>query len=162
MEPGIDNPCRPHQQLTHSSRNWGLPQETDPSNQVASMQDLSLSNEAGSPAGLRMNRRQFLCALGASGALLDPVARALTLPSAAPGIKPVSGSWFEFQHHATVEGVDWNPACSRFTCEQWDAKIKEIAEAGMEYLVLMATALDYRCFFPTKIFPSWQLNCPEP
>jgi hypothetical protein len=109
-----------------------------------------------------MNRRQFLFALGASGALIDPLAKALTAPPASQGIKPISGSWFEFQHHATVEGVDWNPMCARFTCEQWDAKIKEIAEAGIEYLVLMATALDYRSFYPTRIFPQWQLNCPEP
>jgi hypothetical protein len=109
-----------------------------------------------------MNRRQFLCALGASGVLLDSLAKAAASPPDGRGIKPVSGSWFEFQHHATVEGVDWNPACARFTCEQWDDKIREIAEAGIEYLVLMATALDYRSFFPTKIFPEWRLNCPEP
>jgi len=29
----------------------------------------------------------------------------------------------------------------------------------MEYLVLMATALYYRAFFPTQIFPEWQLAC---
>lgn len=109
-----------------------------------------------------MNRRQFLYALGASGVLLDSLARGEASPPAAKAIKPISGSWFEFQHHATVEGVDWNPMCDRFTCGQWDAKIKEIAEAGIEYLVLMATALDYRSFFPTKIFPEWRLNCPEP
>ena len=45
-----------------------------------------------------------------------------------PKIKPISGSWFEFQHHATVEGVDWNPALANFTCDQWELKIKEIAE----------------------------------
>lgn len=77
-------------------------------------------------------------------------------------IKPISGSWFEFQHHATVEGVDWNPACADFACTQWDLKIKEIAEVGMEYLVLMATALYYRSFFPTTIFPQWRLTCPDP
>jgi len=109
-----------------------------------------------------MNRREFLYALGATGALFEAFPQALTVSSASRGIKPISGSWFEFQHHATVEGVDWNPMCARFTCEQWDSKIKEIADAGLEYLVLMATALDYRCFFPTKIFPEWKLNCPEP
>lgn len=109
-----------------------------------------------------MNRRQFLYALGASGAMLSPLTKALASPSAARGTKPISGSWFEFQHHATVEGVDWNPMCDRFSCEQWDAKIKEIAEAGLEYLVLMATALNYRSFFPTKIFPEWKLGCPNP
>jgi Domain of unknown function (DUF4434) len=88
---------------------------------------------------------------------------AKTKVEAAPsGIKPIAGSWFEFQHHATVEGVDWNPACARFTPAQWDAKVKEIAGAGMEYLVLMATALCYRAFFDTRIFPKWQLASADP
>src|SRR5580700_8744885 len=109
-----------------------------------------------------MNRREFLRLLGASGALLETLPQMIASTSDSKGIKPISGSWFEFQHHATVEGVDWNPQCARFTCEQWDTKIKEIAEAGLEYLVLMATALDYRSFYPTNIFPGWQLNCPDP
>jgi hypothetical protein len=109
-----------------------------------------------------MNRREFLYLLGASGALLETLPQMIASSSERKGIKAISGSWFEFQHHATIEGVDWNPMCARFTCEQWDTKIKEITDAGLEYLVLMATALDYRSFFPTKIFPEWQLNCPEP
>jgi hypothetical protein len=109
-----------------------------------------------------LNRRDFLSALGVGGAALaiDPTgAKASLRPGA---IKPITGSWFEFQHHATVEGVDWNPACARFTAAQWDAKIKEIADTGMEYLVLMATALYYRAFYETRIFPKWQLGCPDP
>jgi hypothetical protein len=101
------------------------------------------------------NRRDFLLALGAGAAALaiDP-AEAIAFPPASK-LKPISGSWFEFQHHATVEGVDWNPACARFTAEQWDAKIKEAADIGMDNLVLMATALYYRAFFDTKIFAKW-------
>src|SRR5579863_8633655 len=109
-----------------------------------------------------LNRRDFLAALGmgAAALALDPTTAAA---SPLPGmIKPISGSWFEFQHHATVEGVDWNPACARFTAAQWEGKIKEIAGTGMEYLVLMATALYYRAFYDTKIFPKWQLGCPDP
>ena len=62
-----------------------------------------------------LNRRDFLVTLGmgATALAIDPAkATASPLPGA---IKPISGSWFEFQHHATVEGVDWNPACARFT-----------------------------------------------
>jgi Domain of unknown function (DUF4434) len=108
------------------------------------------------------NRRDFLLALGAGAAALaiDPVG-AIAFPPAGK-LKPISGSWFEFQHHATVEGVDWNPACARFTAEQWDAKIKEAADIGMDNLVLMATALYYRAFFDTKIFAKWQLACANP
>ena len=116
-----------------------------------------------------LNRRDFLCALGAGSAMvgtllgIEPPAQGIeNSRSASPMVKPISGSWFEFQHHATVEGVDWNPALANFTCDQWDLKIKEIAETGMEYLVLMATALYYRSFYPTTIFPKWKLACDDP
>jgi len=109
-----------------------------------------------------MNRREFIYAMGATGALLKSLPQAMAASSAGQGIKPISGSWFEFQHEPAIEGVDWNLACARFTCEQWDAKIKEIADAGLEYLVLMSTALNFRTFFPSKIYPQWQLVCPDP
>jgi hypothetical protein len=109
-----------------------------------------------------LNRRNFLVSLGMGAAALA-MHPSETMAAALPGaIKPITGSWFEFQHHATVEGVDWNPACVRFTAAQWEAKIKEIAEAGMEYLVLMATAAYYRSFYETKIYPKWELACANP
>jgi hypothetical protein len=109
-----------------------------------------------------LNRRDFLAALGMGAASLavDP-SRAAALSSSS-ATKPIHGSWFEFQHHATEEGVDWNPALIRFTGEQWDAKVKEIAEAGMEYLVLMSTAVYYRSFYETQIYPQWKLECRDP
>lgn len=109
-----------------------------------------------------MNRREFIYALGASGALLKSLPLAMASSSGREGIKPITGSWFEFQHQPAIEGVDWNPLCARFTCEQWDAKIKEIADAGLEYLVLMSTALNFRAFYPTEIFRQWPLACPDP
>ena len=109
------------------------------------------------------NRRDFLRTLGTGIAGLamnfSTPAEASTLRS----IKPITGSWFEFQHHATVEGVDWNPACARFTAEQWKAKIKEIADAGLDTLVLMATALYYRSFYESAIYSKkWHLGCDDP
>ena len=109
-----------------------------------------------------LNRRDFLYTLGAGGTLLEALPRGMKASPASSAVKPISGSWFEFQHHATYEGVDWNPACIRFSIQQWDAKVKEIADVGMEYLVLMCTALYYRAFFPTRIFPPWKLACPDP
>ena len=108
------------------------------------------------------NRRDFLYTLGGVGAALEAFSRGVNPTPPSTALKPISGSWFEFQHHATVEGVDWNPACARFTCEQWEANIKEIADVGMEYLVLMATAQYYRAFYDTRIFPKWQLGCSDP
>ncbi len=110
----------------------------------------------------RLNRRDFLYALGAGGTMLGAFPQSVEPAPTSAAIKPISGSWFEFQHHATVEGVDWNPECAAFTCGQWNAKVKEIADIGMEYLVLMETALYYRAFFPTKIFPPWRLACTDP
>jgi len=108
-----------------------------------------------------MSRREFISVLGTGAASLV-IAQASAAAPRPASTKHIAGSWFEFQHHATVEGVDWNPACARFTTAQWDAKIKEIAEAGMEYLVLMATAVYYRAFYNTKIFPTWELGSADP
>ena len=109
-----------------------------------------------------LNRRDSLYAWGAGTAITGPLLGIESPPSRPPKIKPISGSAFEFQHHATVEGVDWNPALADFTCDQWQLKIKEIAETGMEYLALMATALYYRSFYHSTIFPSWKLVCDDP
>jgi hypothetical protein len=80
--------------------------------------------------------------------------------SALSGIKPITGSAFGFQ--STEEGLDWSLACARFTAAQWQAKIKEMAEIGIDTLVLTATARYYRAFFDTSIFPKWQLACDDP
>jgi Domain of unknown function (DUF4434) len=109
-----------------------------------------------------LNRRDFLYALGAGGSVLGAFPQSSEPAPESGAIKPISGSWFEFQHHATVEGVDWNPECACFTSRQWEDKVKEIADVGMEYLVLMETALYYRAFFPTDIFPPWRLACADP
>ena len=107
------------------------------------------------------SRRQFLTAMGMGAVALSVRAGE---GGAAPTtkIKPITGSWFEFQHHATVEGADWNPALARFTAEQWEEKIQEIAGLGIRYLVLMSTAVYYRAFFKTKIYAKWQLGCEDP
>lgn len=106
------------------------------------------------------NRREFLAAMGAGAVALT--SGQVFAEAANKRIKPITGSWFEFQHHATFEGVDWNPALVRFTAAQWDEKIKEMAEIGMKYVVLMATAVYYRAFFDTKIYAKWELTCPDP
>src|SRR5215469_6147813 len=94
-------------------------------------------------------RRQLLFALGAGSAGLTMSSSKIMAASYSNSVKPITGSWFEFQHHATVEGADWNPALVCFTAEQWQAKIKEIADAGLDVLVLMSTAVYYRTFFDT-------------
>ena len=107
------------------------------------------------------NRRDFLYTLGAgvTGLMMNP---ASATASGGPDIKPITGSWFEFQHHVMVEGADWNPACARFTAAQWQAKVKEIADAGLDTLVLMATAIYHRAFFDTSIYAKLRMGCDDP
>ena len=111
-----------------------------------------------------MERRTFLSALASlGGALATPHGGYPRSPEgSARTVKPIMGSWFEFQHHSLPEGVYWNPACEEFTCGQWSGKVREIAELGMEYLVLMCTALRFKAFFDTRIFPKFELACGDP
>jgi hypothetical protein len=76
------------------------------------------------------------------------------------GIKPITGSAFGFQ--STEQGLDWSLACARFTAAQWQAKIEEMAEIGIDTVLLTATARYYRAFFDTSIFPKWRLACDDP
>jgi len=100
--------------------------------------------------------------MGLCGASLASIrAKGFPVP-ASQRVKPIRGSWFEFQHHSPPEGAAWNPACANFTCQQWDAKVKEIAEIGMEYLVLLCTAVHFKAFYPTQILPKYALRCDDP
>ncbi len=73
--------------------------------------------------------------------------------------RKIDGTFFEFSHHNIPEGKYWNEALERFTAQQWRSKIREIASLGMEYAVIMATALYDRCFFESSVFPRWELRC---
>lgn len=72
-------------------------------------------------------------------------------------MKTIKGTWFEFKHHNVCEGKYWNPVCRKFTEEQWRAKIKEMHDIGMEYLVLLCASLVYEdsaeAYFETDIYP---------
>ena len=72
-------------------------------------------------------------------------------------MKKISGTWFEFTHHNVPEGKYWNPVCRHFSGAQWREKVKEIAGAGMRYIVLMCTSLVYEdnaeAYFQTDIYP---------
>lgn len=76
-------------------------------------------------------------------------------------LKPISGSWFEFQHSAD-EGNLWNDDLAAFTADQWKRKIYEIHETGMEYLVLMGVAMGGKPFYPSKFGSQIRLGCEDP
>ncbi len=109
-----------------------------------------------------MKRRNFLQTLGA-GTI------GICISGDLPGeemhkkkIKPIEGSWFEFQHHSAAEGKYWNQTLEKFTAQQWDEKVKEIAATGMKYLVLLDVAIYDKSFYPTKLLPKHELNCEDP
>ncbi len=68
-------------------------------------------------------------------------------------ILPITGSWFEFKHCGRAEGKYWNIPCREFSPEQWRIKLREIAELGLDTLVLMHVALEAAAFYDSKIFP---------
>ncbi|HEY5563175.1 MAG TPA: DUF4434 domain-containing protein [Clostridiaceae bacterium] len=77
-------------------------------------------------------------------------------------IKYIKGSWFEFQHYNTPEGVYWNPACASFNDADWDTKLKEISELGIEYLVLMIVGVDFKTYYDSNYYGKIILGCEDP
>ena len=74
----------------------------------------------------------------------------------------LDGTFFEIHHHNTAEGKYWNPALDSFTAENWREKVREISALGMEYIVVMATALYDRCYFESSVFPLADIPCADP
>jgi hypothetical protein len=113
-----------------------------------------------------MKRRNFLRwgGLGTAGLLAGAATQARWIRAIQkdPAIKPIAGSWFEFQHLLEEEGQYWDPALKQFTEQQWKTKVKEIKEIGMEYLVLMSIAAFGKAFYPTRLAPQFELGCEDP
>lgn len=76
--------------------------------------------------------------------------------------RKIDGTFFEFRHHNTAEGKYWNPQLEKFQEEDWKTKIREIADLGMEYIVIMATALYDRCYFKSEVFLFADMPCSDP
>jgi len=85
------------------------------------------------------------------------------LPSPAESAKaqPIRGSWISIwwddrRHYY------WNEPCLKFTSEQWQLAVKEMAELGFEYLVLLAVAKGGRAFYDTPLLPKLEMACADP
>ena len=77
-------------------------------------------------------------------------------------MRKIDGTFFEFRHHNTPEGKYWNPALEKFEGTDWRQKVREISELGMDYIVIMATALYDKCYFRSKVFPFAETVCADP
>lgn len=108
------------------------------------------------------SRRTFIKTITASSVGLSVAPQLYSSIIQKKGVKAISGSWFEFQHHNIAEGKYWNPALAEFTALQWEYKIKEIAKTGMCYLVLLNTAIYGKSFYPSALLPQHSMGCDDP
>ncbi len=81
-------------------------------------------------------------------------------------MKKITGAWFEFRHHSTWEGKYYNPALRAFTKEQWRAMIDDMAELGLDTIVLtcssLPTADSAESYAPVTVFPQPEdMACPD-
>lgn len=106
-------------------------------------------------------RREFLKTVGA-GLVAAPFATSCASRPLPPDpIKPIRGSWisvwWDDRRH-----FYWNDACLQFSAEQWQAAVKDVADIGMEYLVLLAVAKGGKAFYDTPVLPKLDMGCPDP
>ena len=106
-------------------------------------------------------RREFLKTVGA-GLVAAPFATSCaSRPSLPDPIKPIRGSWisvwWDDRRH-----FYWNDACLQFSADQWQAAVKDVADLGMEYLVLLAIAKGGKAFYDTPLLPKLEMACPDP
>lgn len=89
-------------------------------------------------------------------------ASAAPTPSAQAAAPVITGTFLDFQHHNTAEAPYWNPQAATFTDAMWEAKVEEMADLGIRYIVVMAVALNGRSFYPSAIYPQYPLRAEDP
>ncbi len=109
-----------------------------------------------------VTRRRFIKTAGTTAMGLSIMPSLAAALKETTGLKPIEGAWFEFQHHNIPEGKYWNETLAAFTARQWKHKIREIARSGIEYLVLLDTAIYDKSFYPSALLPQHQLACEDP
>lgn len=81
-------------------------------------------------------------------------------------MKPISGAWIEFRHHSAAEGRYYNPELRRFSREQWQQMMRDMAHIGMDTGVMTCTSLVYEdeqeSYLPVDVFPNpTDMACPD-
>ena len=110
-----------------------------------------------------MNRSAFLRLLGTGLAAVSLGCRPGRPAAAgrASRIKPIKGSWISIWWDDRRHFY-WNDACLNYTAEQWGLAVKEVAEIGMEYLVLLAIGKGGKAFYDTPLLPKLKMACANP
>lgn len=73
----------------------------------------------------------------------------------------INGTFIEFLHHNNKE-TTWNEQTAEFTDKMWAQKVDEMAEIGIEDLVITCVALNYKSFYPSKVLPRWDIKAKDP
>ena len=110
----------------------------------------------------KMNRRHFITS--ASLATCMPMLSCIPVKQKDTGcyIKPIIGSWFEFEHHNQAGAKYWNPALPKFTTEQWKTLVFDMHEIGLEYLALLSVAYEGKTYYPSALQPRHNFACEDP
>ena len=108
-----------------------------------------------------LSRRHFLQTLGAAASTASLASSCSTPKHIASTIKPIEGSWISVwwddrRHYY------WNDDCLHFTQAQWQQLIKDMADAGMKYGVLLAIAKGGKAFYNTTLLPKLAATCDDP
>lgn len=97
-----------------------------------------------------------------SSAAFSAAASPALFSSATPDAPVITGTFLDFQHHNTAEAPYWNPQAAAFTDAMWEAKVEEMADLGIHYIVVMAVALNGYSFYPSEIYPKYPLRAEDP
>ncbi len=76
-------------------------------------------------------------------------------------IQPIKGSWISIWWDDRRHFY-WNDTCLNYTAKQWELAVKEVAQIGMEYLVLLAIGKDSKAFYSTPLLPKLKMACDDP
>lgn len=111
----------------------------------------------------RLSRSDFLRLLGGGvAAAWAGVAEGASLGRGRRSrVKPIKGSWISIWWDDRRHFY-WNEACLNYTAKQWERAVQEVADIGMEYLVLLAIAKDSKAFYHTPLLPKLELACEDP
>jgi len=109
----------------------------------------------------QFTRRGFLQTLGAGAVGLGLSGCRAVPDSSRATTKPIAGSWisvwWDDRRH-----FYWNDACRNFSARQWEQAVRDVAELGMEYLVLLAVAKGGWAFYDTPLLPKLAMACDDP
>ena len=76
-------------------------------------------------------------------------------------VKPIVGSWFSIYWYDRRHYY-WNDACIKYTDEQWDAVVKDMADLGMRYLVMCNVASHGFTIYDSKVLPKYPMASNDP